>query len=205
LYLIRHVNSRHSLHETGKELVIGGAGQSEGPQGRVEGPQLPAHLLVHLPRHQEHCVLVNKNKKVYHSLPLKKITYLHGAEIADIHDGLVRTARRRNAVQGQQALQVDDHKPRVVAQLQQRQHHLHPDADAAGHVLPARLAHRPQDGQADGRPVLVAVAQLNKTRQAAHNQVGVDLGQGLRAGLVTNLFRSYNIKFVQAFLFLRTL
>jgi hypothetical protein len=64
LHLIRHVNSRHSLHETGKELVIGAAGQSEGPQGRVEGPQLPAHLLVHLPRHQEHCVLVNKTKTV---------------------------------------------------------------------------------------------------------------------------------------------
>jgi hypothetical protein len=65
LYLIRHVNSRHSLHESGKELVIGGAGQSEGPQGGVEGPQLPAHLLVHLPRHQEHCVLVNKNEKTF--------------------------------------------------------------------------------------------------------------------------------------------
>jgi hypothetical protein len=118
-------------------------------------------------------------------------TYLHGAEIADIHDGLVRTARRRNAVQGQQALQVDDHKPRVVAQLQQRQHHLHPDADAAGHVLPARLAHRPQDGQADGRPVLVAVAQLNKTRQAAHNQVGVDLGQGLRGRTGHDFFSKF--------------
>jgi hypothetical protein len=65
LYLIRHVNSRHSLHETGKELVIGGAGQSEGPQGRVEGPQLAAHLLVHLPRHQEHGVLGKQTKNVY--------------------------------------------------------------------------------------------------------------------------------------------
>jgi hypothetical protein len=106
-------------------------------------------------------------------------------------------------VQGQQALQVDDHKPRVVAQLQQRQHHLHPDADAAGHVLAARLAHRPQHGQADGRSVLVAVAQLNKTRQAAHNQVGVDLGQGLRAGLVTIFYRSSNIVFGQSCLLLR--
>ncbi len=64
-HLIRHVNSWHSLHETGKELVIGGAGQSEGPQGRVEGPQLPAHLLVHLPRHQEHRVLEKKQKKPF--------------------------------------------------------------------------------------------------------------------------------------------
>ena len=55
------MNGGHPLHEAGKELVIGGAGQSEGPQGRVEGPQLAAHLLVHLARHQEHRVLTNKS------------------------------------------------------------------------------------------------------------------------------------------------
>jgi hypothetical protein len=71
LYLIRHVNSWHSLHETGKELVIGGAGQSEGPQGRVESPQLPAHLLVHLPRHQEHSVLGKQNKKNVYTYKIK--------------------------------------------------------------------------------------------------------------------------------------
>jgi hypothetical protein len=56
-HLIWHVNVGHSLHEAGKELVVGAAGQSEGPQGRIEGPQLPSILLVDLSAHEKHCVL----------------------------------------------------------------------------------------------------------------------------------------------------
>ena len=63
-YLVWHVYGGHSLHEAGEELVVGAASQGEGPQPRVEGPQLPTRLLVDLTTHQENSILKYKGGKL---------------------------------------------------------------------------------------------------------------------------------------------